>query len=1615
MLWLAWIGIALWPLTSRAQDADCAEVKIVIDQKLSLERQAFDAHLVINNGLDDAISNVKVELSYLDQNQQPVVATTDPNAVGATFFQRTDTMSGINALDGSGTVAGQSTADVHWLIIPSQGAGGDTADGRLYYIGAKITYTLAGVTTSVDVTPDYVVVRPQPLLALDYFLPSDVYGDDPLTPQVEPTLPFTLGVRIANIGAGTSTDTTIDSAQPKIVDNNQGLLINFEILGGYVGNDMVGKSLLLDFGDIAGQSAKVGRWIMQTSLAGRFTEFNASFTHADTLGGAVTSLIQSVSAHTLVHDVLVDVPGSDNIYDFLAEAGAGYRVYGSDGFDADVVDVSGQSNLSSISSSTLRLSFPVTPNLIHAKVSDPFAGAKPIARVVRSDGKVLPTQNFWLSKTRNIDLSWSYYLHIFDSATTGDYTLEFAQGATGSISGMAYQDANANGVRDAGEPAQGNLGIVLKGIDANGQNVLAQAYTDPSGAFSFTGLSPGVYQLEAAVLDGWIDGAWVAGSAGGTAQSGLISGIQLTAGTAAQGYLIAKTKPNANPSSQDADQADLSIAIQAGSAQLHGGEATNVTVTVRNAGEATAQTITAQVAVPSGLTLQSSSASLGSYTGGIWTLSSLPKGQNATLTLGVQAQTPSGSQDSALSWPVSVSASTVDPQSANNSALLGLTVLADNQNTLQLTQNLPAQARVLMLLACPQTDSAAQADCEDQAAQQAQAVLAGHVQQLQTVTTLSAWNQAERSGTYNMLWLHGGAEKLDAQALAELRAAVRRGATVIVDGLPGPASGDLKINQLADMLGAQILSPDTGGAAVQFPGQPVTQPVAGLLYGLQLQAQTPAPASLATAAGASDSVMSSATWGQGQAWTAGFDLLEAAQGTAATFWGSYVDQQLLAFTPITRTDPALAGERIPLATTVQNNAQQGQPAQSVSVDVQIPSGVSYSDATPAPTSASAQQLQWSWSLAPGQSQQGQLQLLMPQASGAVQIQTTASSGGNTVDTKTQSITVVGLDSLAPQIIDALAALTSSDPDAQTLIAQAVQAANAASVAQQQGDWSTALEQLAALQAALDQLALAPYALPVDIIRLDVARWIGVAQQQWTPAGAPQPDHITVQSGAGQSALVSSAFANPLVALVQDAQNQPVAGVSVRFTAPASGAGAAFGGSATADVTTDAQGLATSPALTANASVGSYAVTAQVDGLAPVTFDLSNHDAGVDNTPASVRLVSGSAQTAQVGTAFGAPMVVQVLNAEDQPLQGIAVQFTFAATGASASFAGGQLSATVSTDAQGQASSPAFSANTTAGSYQASATVSGLSAVGFTLNNSAAAPALLLQSVGGMTQSATVGTAYGERLSVRVVDAQNNPKAGVAVLFTLPASGPSASFEGGGTSASVNSGADGTTVSPLLTANSQPGEFSAQVSASGAAQALYATLTNLADQTPPVNPGKRFESTTATGTGLVVATISGGGDNCVFNPSATRMVLPQGQLQSPPNLQLPHGLFAFELVGCDPGSEVTMTTVWPQTLKGITGFMKHGPTPQSGSKPIWYSPSNVQISGNTVTFTVRDGQLGDDDLTANGVITDPGGPVVADEAKPIPALGGWMLGLLAALMGLGAIATIANRRRGQYLP
>lgn len=418
------------PLASYADDSVCAQVQIEIRQELTLERQAFDAHMRINNGLTGiTLDDVGIVVTFADEEGGSVLASSDPDNTEALFFIRVDSMENIDNVDGSGTVEPETSADIHWLIIPAIGASNGLESGTLYYVGATLTYAVGGEPYETIVNPDYIFVKPLPEITLDYFLTEDVYGDDAFTPEIEPSEPFTLGVLVSNNGSGIAENLKIDSAQPKIVDNDQGLLIDFVIQGCEVNGAPATPSLLADFDNIDPNTKGTARWIMSCSVSGKFEEFTADFSHSNELGGELTSLIDAVNAHLLIHDVLVDLPGRDTIRDFLATDGLDLRVHETDTVASLVTNQSQNSTLlleGEYGSEThYILTAPTTAGFMYVKLTDPFAGQKIITSVIRSDGKNIPEDNTWLSRTREGSDPWQYFINIFDVNTTGSYRIVF--------------------------------------------------------------------------------------------------------------------------------------------------------------------------------------------------------------------------------------------------------------------------------------------------------------------------------------------------------------------------------------------------------------------------------------------------------------------------------------------------------------------------------------------------------------------------------------------------------------------------------------------------------------------------------------------------------------------------------------------------------------------------------------------------------------------------------------------------------------------------------------------------------------------------------------------------------------------------------------------------------------------------------------------------------------------------------------------------------------------------------------------------------------------------------------------------------------------------------------
>jgi hypothetical protein len=148
---------------------------------------------------------------------------------------------------------------------------------------------------------------------------------------------------------------------------------------------------------------------------------------------------------------------------------------------------------------------------------------------------------------------------------------------------------------------------------------------------------------------------------------------------------------------------------------------------------------------------------------------------------------------------------------------------------------------------------------------------------------------------------------------------------------------------------------------------------------------------------------------------------------------------------------------------------------------------------------------------------------------------------------------------------------------------------------------------------------------------------------------------------------------------------------------------------------------------------------------------------------------------------------------------------------------------------------------------------------------------------------------------------------------------------------------------------------------------------------------------------------------VVDPAIARFVATSTVPGLPPGTTFPHGLLNLKLTGGGLGATATVLITYPSALPAGTVYWKYGRT-RSNTTAHWYQFAGAAIAGNTITLTLTDGADGDDDMTANGVITDPGGPGAPDAsaAASIPTLSEWGMIILAGLMAL--FGWIQLRRR-----
>ncbi|HLX61114.1 MAG TPA: Ig-like domain-containing protein, partial [Planctomycetota bacterium] len=478
-----------------------------------------------------------------------------------------------------------------------------------------------------------------------------------------------------------------------------------------------------------------------------------------------------------------------------------------------------------------------------------------------------------------------------------------------------------------------------------------------------------------------------------------------------------------------------------------------------------------------------------------------------------------------------------------------------------------------------------------------------------------------------------------------------------------------------------------------------------------------------------------------------------------------------------------------------------------------------------------------------------------------------------------------------------------------------------------------------------------------------------------------PFSITSTQGTPQSATVNTAFATVLKAVVKDAGGVVIPNASVTFTAPASGASGKFANNTnTTTVTTDASGIATATAFTANTTAGGpYNVTAAVGALAPINFALTN----TPGLPSTITTTAGTPQSATVNTAFVTTLVAVVKDSFANVVPGVSVTFTAPAGGASGKFVNTTNTTAVTTDSNGLATATAFTANTIAGSYNVTAAASGGTnpSTNFALTNNPGAAASIAANA-GTPQSTTVNTPFANPLQAIVKDSFSNPVPGVSVTFTAPASGTSGTFSNSTITITGTTNASGI-LSETFTANTAAGSYTVTATTAGVGTPASFSLTNTpgaATHFSVTAPGSANANIafnfTVTALDQFNNTVSGYAGTVHFTST-------DGSASLPANSTLTNGTGTFSATLKTAGNQtITATDTVTSSITGTSGTISviavtHFSVTAPGSTPAG-SAINVTVTAldlNNATVTAYAGSVhltssdGQAVLPANSTLTN----------------------------------------------
>lgn len=413
----------------------CAQVKLEIKQKLVLTRQAFRGTLTIENGSSNAIEDILVNVNATNM-ETGFMATSREMQIS---IEKIEGFEGEK--DGAWRLGAGKKGVATILFIPTKYAAPEKL--TTYSFGGTLSFKDGSTTQNRSLFPVSLQVKPTPELDLTYFMQRDVYGDNPLTTDVvEPVIPAEFSVLIHNKGYGDANNVRMITKKPEIVENEKGLLIDFDIISSSLNGGE--KTMALDddiatqFGTIAAGTASYATWDLTASLMGHFTEYDVSVTHVTDYGNPDLSLLDRVTIHELIHSMNATI--GDKVYrawitnDVPDAEDAPDHIYFANGTDEELATLSEETRMERIDATHYRVTVPtnVPRNWFYTAVANPAGKyAKILSITDETNNRPLDAANFWTTDYTmkdGIDPQLDYRLHIADIVSgkgTNTYIVEF--------------------------------------------------------------------------------------------------------------------------------------------------------------------------------------------------------------------------------------------------------------------------------------------------------------------------------------------------------------------------------------------------------------------------------------------------------------------------------------------------------------------------------------------------------------------------------------------------------------------------------------------------------------------------------------------------------------------------------------------------------------------------------------------------------------------------------------------------------------------------------------------------------------------------------------------------------------------------------------------------------------------------------------------------------------------------------------------------------------------------------------------------------------------------------------------------------------------------------------